>query len=408
MNEDMGIMERKVNSLRDILRILILTLLFSGFAAGIVQAANPQVLGVGGNSWVGNSTMDNATEDNGDHNIKIGIFADNFDDGDLSGWTIDSGIWTNESGRIKVADENSNTIRSIYSNLTVPSSIVIHLDVEYENESNARRFPQVRWGFQNITNYSAAYHGFNASNIEIGKINLNYISTDIWTVNNMGYTTPSMNYFILINESNYVDYYVNGILRADDIDLGTDYLSGGKISLAGTVESDTYFDNLRVASVINGLEKTTGNITAWYDAGSGNETYQIDVNTTTPVNTNYTIWYSENGTDSFTQLGGVSIGNNSVVLSPGYQNTDVRIILNGNETVTPELISIAFYTQSVSGGTNGTNLASISPLTSTVYAGETATYIMSLQNNGTLTDNYTIIVDNPNSATTAETNISNV
>jgi len=69
---------------------------------------------------------------------------------------------------------------------------------------------------------------------------------------------------------------------------------------------------------------TTGNLTTWYNAGSGKETYQIGVNATTSSNTNYTVWYCQNGTGNFMQLGGVLTGNRTLELSQ-----DTRILMYG-------------------------------------------------------------------------------
>ena len=123
-----------------------------------------------------------------------------------------------------------------------------------------------------------------------------------------------------------------------------------------------YLDNIRI------FKTTNGNIDTWYDAGNGKETYQLDLKVNTPANTNYTVWSRQNGTGEFIQMGGVNEGNNNIVLSQKYQDTDVRIVLNGNQTATPELISIIFYTRPQSNnppkittwGNNKTNNESLS------------------------------------------------
>ncbi len=48
---------------------------------------SPCTYGSGGYNWTGNTTMKNVTEDNGDHYIKIGRFADNFEDNNEA-WTV--------------------------------------------------------------------------------------------------------------------------------------------------------------------------------------------------------------------------------------------------------------------------------------------------------------------------------
>ena len=89
----------------------------------------------------------------------------------------------------------------------------------------------------------------------------------------------------------------------------------------------------------------SGNRTVWHNWTDGNVTYQVVVNATTPANTNYTVHYRTNGTGAFTQLGGTSTGNNMFPITAQYQNTDVRVVMNGNETATPELIAITYYSQ---------------------------------------------------------------
>jgi len=106
------------------------------------------------------------------------------------------------------------------------------------------------------------------------------------------------------------------------------------------------WDNIRALAVdSNGNEILSGDLTTWYDAGTGNETYRLDVNATTPANTNYTIWYCQNGTGNFAQVGSVYTGNSTLSLNPVYRNTDVRVVLNGNQTATPGLVLITFYSQ---------------------------------------------------------------
>ena len=119
--------------------------------------------------------------------------------------------------------------------------------------------------------------------------------------------------------------------------------------------------NDQINQTRNNTMVTSGNLTTWYNAGTGNETYQIDVNATTPTNSNYTVWYANNGTGSYTQLGGTLTGNNSLTISgTKYQNTDIQVRLAGNTTSTPELIKVTFWTQVSGGGTLYERTADIS------------------------------------------------
>ncbi|MDW7725820.1 MAG: hypothetical protein SCH70_01705, partial [Candidatus Methanoperedens sp.] len=99
--------------------------------------------------------------------------------------------------------------------------------------------------------------------------------------------------------------------------------------------------------VQNKIKYTTGDLITWYDSGTGNEVHSIGVNAATPTNTNYTVWYRQNGTVEFIQISDISTGNTTITLNEKFQKTDVKIILNGNQIATPELISITFYSQTV-------------------------------------------------------------
>ena len=96
---------------------------------------------------------------------------------------------------------------------------------------------------------------------------------------------------------------------------------------------------------------TSGNLTTWHDAGSGNETYQITVNCTTPTNTNYTVYYRENNTGNYVSLASMQTGNTThTITGTKYQDTQVTWQGFGNVTLTPELIGMTLKTQA-SGGT---------------------------------------------------------
>src|SRR5574341_2333621 len=119
----------------------------------------------------------------------------------------------------------------------------------------------------------------------------------------------------------------------------------------GLIDSPYIFNRVlnasEIAWVMNETKTTSGNLTTWHDAGSGNETYQLDVNfSTSPANSNYTVYYRRNNTGDYVQVGTANHNaNQSITLSTKYQNTDIRVRLEGNSTATPELTSITFYTQ---------------------------------------------------------------
>ncbi len=144
---------------------------------------------------------------------------------------------------------------------------------------------------------------------------------------------------MFIQQDATVKFYI------DDVKVGTlasQFTNPIYAQLSGVIFSGVYnVDDLNV------YRYTTGNLTTWYDAGPGNETYELEVNITTPAYTNYSILYRRNGTSNFMQVGDVYTGNNTIQLNLRFQKTDVRAVLRGNQMVTPELISITYYTKRV-------------------------------------------------------------
>jgi len=64
---------------------VVITLILLSFFVIPVAA---HTIGTGGSAWADNSTMDIVTEDLGDGFVKVGVFADNFNDGNYNGWIV--------------------------------------------------------------------------------------------------------------------------------------------------------------------------------------------------------------------------------------------------------------------------------------------------------------------------------
>ncbi|MDO8726873.1 MAG: hypothetical protein Q7J35_12460 [Candidatus Methanoperedens sp.] len=293
-------------------------------------------IGSSGNAWAGNSTMDNATEDNGNHKIKIGIFADNFDDNNLNGWTTTGGNHTVSNGIYK---QQTNVVEWITARPTIfsytsPAVILAKVNVA-DNGSSL----DVGLGWGNST-WSPSTGVFAGRRDSFGRweIRTNDIVGNIIITNRTMNVWSNLQLYKKFNSYNYTSSYDNVLMSSSNSPTNSQYPY-----LLGSSQIIQFWDNVRIVPLDpNNNIVTKGNLTTWYDAGIGNEIYQIDINAITPVNTNYTVWYRQNGTGSFTQPGHVYTGNRTISLSPGYRNTDVRVVLNGNQTATPELISIRF------------------------------------------------------------------
>ncbi|MCE8425711.1 MAG: hypothetical protein J5U17_08045 [Candidatus Methanoperedens sp.] len=295
-------------------------------------------VGRGGIAWSGNSRMNNVTEDNGNHNIKIGIFADNFDDNDLHGWTTTGGNHSVLNGKYI---QETNVVEWVTARPTAfsySSPSVIMADVNVV-DNGTYLDEGLGWGNSTWKPGTAIFAGrrdfMNRWELRRNDVLDNTSAT--------GRTLKELSSLQLYKRSNSYNYYSS----YDNVDMST-INSTANLQypyLLGSSNITQYWDNVRIIPLdSNNNIITSGNLTTWYDAGTGNRTYGLDVKAITPVNTKYSVWYRQNDTGSFVQLGHFYTGNNKIPLSQGYENTDVRIILNSARTKTPELISITFNT----------------------------------------------------------------
>jgi len=224
--------------------------------------------------------------------------------------------------------------------------------------------------FANSTNASVAT-GYRISitsqTLDNSTITLKYFNNN----SNIDTTTTGTGTQVYMNDSTVVRIHYNNSGVGSFYIYFNDTLRG--ILDSNGVYNSGYFGIGSSSSAYQGIydirvlgDVNSGNLTTYYDSGSGNEVYQIDVNVTTPDNTNYTVWYSNNSTSSYSQLGGTLTGNNSLNISgTRYQNTDVQIRLAGNQTVTPELIQVTLYDQPAGEGDTTPPISVTNPQTST-------------------------------------------
>ncbi|MGB8216782.1 MAG: ice-binding family protein, partial [Candidatus Methanoperedens sp.] len=148
-----------------------------------------------------------------------------------------------------------------------------------------------------------------------------------------------------------------------------------------------------------------------------------ETTSTTTINITFSETIFDNGAPpgNFT-ITGVASNPNVITLSASGLDSNLTLILDNPITGTdtpsvsytnnfgPDIADLAGnilfgfasqpVTNTLASSTNGTNLAIIGGSTQTVSVNTNATYTFSLQNNGSLTDNYTISVSNPNTAIT--------
>lgn len=299
------------------------------------------ISGSGGDATWSQFTHDNVTEDRGSHGVKLGLFQDNFNDN-----TEDWSEYTGGSG--------SSSNGRYYYNSSLGSFVSSNGNASWKNYTVSANVSLVT----NLANTS--YTGLYIHNNSAGRIGFridwdnNYVIADqsgdvSWQTSIPQYNrtmnlSQEYNMKIKVFGSNvslwFDDYYMGSSIYSSSNNISGDI---GVIIRAG----NSYWDNFSVRELDNnGDVVTKGNLTTWHNWTDGNVTYQIVVNVTTPANTNYSIYGGQNGTAlqliaSENQTGNQTIG----VASDKFENYDVMIQLYGNETATPELMSITYYSQ---------------------------------------------------------------
>ncbi len=305
-------------------------------------------VGQGGSSWSGNSLRNNTVEDNPLGSIVVGSAY-------ISGLGIPTNIaiyatsgytpnWTVSSSQISQTTAMSEKSSIYYINgLNLTDMVVLSKVNVLDRESIPNRV-----GVSariNSTNYSyvGVIRNSSASSLKhlllAGKDTMS--GPNNATLNVMSNTWYDIRLEV---QGSQILYFFNDV---QILNMTNSNISYGSAGLYCYDSAKCYYKKFRVYP----YGQMSGNLTTWYDSLSGNETYQIDVNATTPTNTNYTVWYANNGTGSYSQLGGTLTGNNSLIISgTKYQNTDVQVRLAGNTTATPEIMKVTLFTQSASGG----------------------------------------------------------
>jgi hypothetical protein len=162
----------------------------------------------------------------------------------------------------------------------------------------------------------------------------------------------------LYNESTEVPSYVtrdtmsNPTSNTNVLYIARD--NGGVNDYVGNISGIWIF--LRNISIIdisdinNTKRKTSGYRTVWTNSGTNREIYAADFNfSSIPVNTNYSVEYTQNGSASWVAIGTAnSTANQSITLNTKYQNTDFRVWFYGNSTDSSILYSIRIYSQNTS------------------------------------------------------------
>jgi len=287
-------------------------------------------------NWNSNTSKDNIAENRGSHNLGLGRFADNFED--------NTELWSNYSGKssMNISTTQARGIYSFMANLTnqsesysyqsllsswsAPHTVVVWV---YDNGSGNDNTFHVGVGnssdyFMGVSTSSTAQvcpTGGNSTHY-CYRINSNRYNSSVARATGW---TP----FKYIFNGTYMNGYIN-----DNLVFSVAETTGSNAVVVGNLWSSSgisYYDDVLV------YESESGNFTSTHNWTDGNVTGSIIANITTPDNTNYSIYYRESGIGDYSLLASNQSGNGTFNITTKYQNTDARVQLFGNGTVSPEI-----------------------------------------------------------------------
>src|SRR5659263_653125 len=222
----------------------------------------------------------------------------------------------------------------------------------------------------------------------------------------------SLNITLLMIESGATEYFT---LNVSNTTAGTfrvnvtanstnDPTKIGYLNTTTTVEAAAGPSNGTVLVNISELSQTVSeSVNATYifslrNNGTLTDTYSISTSnpdTAENASLNSTLLMIESGATEYFTL---NVSNTTA--------GTFRVNVTANSTNDPTKIGYLNTTTTVNALGNGTKLTNVTALTLTVSAGVTATYTITLENNGSSTDNYSISVLNLDNAENASLNIS--
>jgi len=283
----------------------------------------------------------NLSEDKGDHNLKIGEFYDNFND-NTEDWE-GTGTGSLSSGRYyyqSIATGSNLSYNGLnWSNYTVSADVVLVSDL---GAGITYTGLYARYNDYGRVGLRINWDGNNTIADKSGDVSYNTAIPQYNRTMNLSQVYNLKLKVIGSNISFWMDGYYMGSSTYNSANNAT-----GRLAVL-IRDGNSYWDNFTVRQLDDdGNVITSGNFTSWKNWTDGNVTYKIVVNATTPENTNYTILGRQNATGDFQQLSSSGLTGNTTlgIGAPLYENLDVRIQLFGNETATPELISVTYYAQ---------------------------------------------------------------
>jgi len=353
-------------NVRNIVIGLLIVLMMAG-------AADAIVIRNGSSGWI-NTSLDNTILVNSTDNIEIDQSISNLQlwvrfDENTGTTAYDQG---NGNYTSTIDSTSWNSTNKKYGNSSATIRSVINSNKDFNATNN---FTLMFWGNQNNTGTQNPFEegigstigwqfyatGGNRMYFKI------FNSTGSASSGYMGHSINTWNHYAVTydNSTNTISFFYNGVAGGSYTFVGTirdttqnvrfGYVWGGEIDdMRGYTRKLTQDE---INSSRNNNHLSSGNITHWYDAGTGNVVSGYNISVITPANTNYTITQRQNDTSNNTVLGTALVATdgwiNGTISGTKYQYTDIILTAYSNGTSTPEEVEFQFQSEA-SGGSDTT------------------------------------------------------
>jgi len=288
-----------------------------------IQSGTSVRFGSGGKAWSGNSTLDNLHL-SWNNTLRIGTkyipIADTYI---RDGTNANTNYGTSTTIEIKNDSTSLNRIALYQLNITQSNSI------------RSQLFSYV---------VSLGSMAWNST------LNFSDVNNNSWTETGITWNTapaPSGTRYSEVQSataSTWIGWNITRIISSNDV-------HSIRLQSLTTHTSGLWTLNSKESSNIPYFaiwNNSNGSVTVSWDVGTDYKIFRTNVNAT--LTENYIIEYRQNGTESYTQLGGLHSGNTSEVFPTNYSSVDVRVTEIGNLTGTTstELFDISLDWQTYS------------------------------------------------------------
>ena len=272
----------------------------------------------------------------------------------------------------------------------------------------------------NFTNISALSASTSAGTNTTYTFNLNNNGTlnDTYTLSVINSSSADVAYANLSTVILDINANRTILLNVTNNDAGTFYVNITAVSNNDSSQVSYFNTTTTVTGYAYGVNFTNVSALANTTSAGTNLTYTFNLNNNGTFNDTYTLSVINSSSYAITTLN-TNINISSVTLDSDANRTILLNVSSNSSGIfyvnitavsdnDSSKVSYFNTTTTVTGSLYGVNFTNVSALASTTTTGTNSTYTLYLNNNGTLTDTYTLSVTNSSSADVAYVNISSV